>query len=121
MRHARSDYNRIQDPENKIPADEPVFLIRGQDRAAVATIKAYAIFAEREGADPDFVSMVRLWADTMAHWQEAKGLRVKVPDLPTPDSRFPTPTMTCSECATGNLWTVDGKRICDQCGVTSDQ
>lgn len=28
MKHAGEDYNRIQDPENKIPADEPVFLLR---------------------------------------------------------------------------------------------
>lgn len=29
MIHARDDYNRIQDPENKIGKDEPVLLIRG--------------------------------------------------------------------------------------------
>lgn len=26
MLHARDDYNRIQDPENKIPENEPVFI-----------------------------------------------------------------------------------------------
>ena len=31
MKHAREDYNRIQDPAGLIPADEPVFLLRGQD------------------------------------------------------------------------------------------
>jgi hypothetical protein len=32
MFHARQDYNsRIQDSANIIPADEPVFLLRGQD------------------------------------------------------------------------------------------
>jgi hypothetical protein len=36
MRHARADYDRIQDPDGLIPQDEPVFLIRGQDRAAPA-------------------------------------------------------------------------------------
>lgn len=30
MIHARPDYNRIQDPENKIPEDEPVFLLRAK-------------------------------------------------------------------------------------------
>ena len=29
MKHARDDYNRIQDPAGKIPEDEPVFLLRG--------------------------------------------------------------------------------------------
>jgi len=31
MKHAREDYNRIQDPDEKIPDNEPVFLLRGQD------------------------------------------------------------------------------------------
>ena len=35
MKHARSDYQaRIQDVAGLIPADEPVFFIRGQDKAA---------------------------------------------------------------------------------------
>ena len=33
MRHLRADYNRIQDPHNKIGSDEPVFLLRAQDKA----------------------------------------------------------------------------------------
>ena len=82
MQHGRSDYNRIQDPENKIPTDEPVFLIRGQDRAAVATIRAYAIFAEREGADEGFVNMVRAWAMEVQTWQAAHFDCLKLPDLP---------------------------------------
>ena len=39
MKHARPDYDRIQDPEGKIPKDEPVFLLRAQDRTAVPTLK----------------------------------------------------------------------------------
>lgn len=35
MLHARSDYqSRIQDNETKIPTDEPVFLLRAQDKIA---------------------------------------------------------------------------------------
>jgi hypothetical protein len=30
MKHARDDYNRIQDPAGLIPEDEPVFLLRAQ-------------------------------------------------------------------------------------------
>lgn len=36
MRHAREDYNRIQDPAGKIHEDEPVFLMRAQDALFVA-------------------------------------------------------------------------------------
>jgi hypothetical protein len=42
MRHARSDYDRIQDPSGKIPEDEPVFLLRGQDQTAAATVRHWA-------------------------------------------------------------------------------
>jgi hypothetical protein len=39
MIHARDDYNRIQDPMNKIPLLEPVFLLRAQDLFAAACVK----------------------------------------------------------------------------------
>lgn len=42
MKHARKDYDRIQDPENKIPTDEPVFLLRGQDASAARTVRYWA-------------------------------------------------------------------------------
>ncbi len=40
MKHARKDYDRIQDTVGKIPENEPVFLIRGQDLAAPAALRA---------------------------------------------------------------------------------
>ena len=43
MRHAREDYNnRIVDLENKIPKDEPVFLLRGQDVLAPGLLLEWA-------------------------------------------------------------------------------
>lgn len=39
MIHARDDYSRIQDPENKIPEREPVFLLRAQDMTAAAVLR----------------------------------------------------------------------------------
>lgn len=39
MIHARQDYQRIQDPQSKIPADEPVFLLRAQDKTAAAVVR----------------------------------------------------------------------------------
>lgn len=81
MKHARSDYNRIQDPEGKIPEDEPVFLIRGQDGNAPYAIKAWADLAERNGADPAIVQRAREWADVVNGWQIRNGL-AKIPDMP---------------------------------------
>jgi hypothetical protein len=77
MRHARTDYDRIQDPEGKIPEDEPVFLIRGQDIVAGNTLRTWADLAEKAGADPDIVALVRNHAVKMDHWPKKK-----VPDLP---------------------------------------
>jgi len=42
MIHARRDYDRIQDPDSKIPLDEPVFLIRGQDPVGAAVVRYWA-------------------------------------------------------------------------------
>lgn len=39
MIHARNDYQRIQDPTNKIPNDEPVFLLRAQDKTAAEVVR----------------------------------------------------------------------------------
>ena len=77
MRHARSDYNHIQDPSGRILEDEPVFIVRGQDKAAKATLLAWASEAARLGASPEMVARVREWAEVMEAWGTKK-----VPDAP---------------------------------------
>lgn len=42
MIHARTDYDRIQNPENKIERDEPVFLLRAKDKFAPSTVRFWA-------------------------------------------------------------------------------
>ena len=43
MIHARKDYtDRIQDKAKKIPAKEPVFLLRGQDEVGHKAVRAWA-------------------------------------------------------------------------------
>lgn len=78
MKHARDDYNRIQDPAGKIPDDEPVFLLRGQDRAAPGAVRAYAENLEQMGGDPVLVRQSRAQADAMERWQ--REVRCKVAD-----------------------------------------
>lgn len=80
MRHARSDYDRIQDPQGKIPADEPVFLIRGQDVVAPLVVAYWADTAERYGVAPEVVHMVREWAQEISDYQQRMGF--KVADVP---------------------------------------
>lgn len=79
MKHAREDYNRIQDPEGKIPENEPVFLIRGQDLAAPATLYAYAVFAAKNGASDDLITATLQQARRMEKWQ--REVARKTPDL----------------------------------------
>ena len=72
MKHARSDYNRIQDPENKIPEDEPVFLIRGQDMVSAETVRHWAHLNDRAGGDPKLSAQAREQADEMDKWPTKK-------------------------------------------------
>lgn len=78
MEHSRKDYNRIQDPEHKIPEDEPVFLLRAQDSVAADVVRYYAAKAEATGASPEFVQKARDHATKMDAWPVKK-----VPDHPT--------------------------------------
>lgn len=59
-----------------IPADEPVFLVRGQDVAGAATVRAWADLAENAGAKPAIIIAAREHADKMDAWATKK-----VPDL----------------------------------------
>ena len=81
MRHLREDYNRIQDPKGLIPDDEPVFLLRGQDKATPGAIEAWANLVEGMGGDPVLVSHARMWAADIRKWQEQN--TAKVPDAPS--------------------------------------
>lgn len=83
MKHARDDYNRIQDPANKIPEDEPVFLLRAQDALAAETVRHWARLAELSGCR-ELALMAREHADKMDQWP-----RRKRPDLPP---ALPEPT-----------------------------
>jgi len=72
MVHAREDYQRIQDPEDKIPADEPVFMVRAKDKAAAATVEAWANLHEAGGGDKEMADVARAHAQKMREWPEQK-------------------------------------------------
>lgn len=80
MKHARSDYNRIQDPEGKIPEDEPVFLLRAQDVTAPAVVKWWCNLARQHGASENIIEAARSQVDEMIKWQKEHGM--KIPDMP---------------------------------------
>lgn len=80
MKHARSDYDRIQDPENKIPEDEPVFLLRGQDKFAPELLLRWAAKLRLSGGSSLMATLVENHAQEMIAWQKKHGN--KIPDLP---------------------------------------
>ena len=69
MKHARTDYDRIQDPSGKIPDDEPVFLLRGQDKHAAAAVRMYAALVEAASGDRQIIEACRRQADRMDAWR----------------------------------------------------
>lgn len=75
MKHAREDYNRIQDPEKRIGEDEPVFLLRAQDVSAPATLSFWAEENLCNGGDPALSALAKEHADAMTAWQEANGVK----------------------------------------------
>mgnify|MGYP003586848497 CR=1 FL=1 len=82
MLHARSDYNlRIQDSENIIPADEPVFLIRSKDIVSAKAVEVWADLAEKAGASEHIIAAARRQAELMRDYQTKHAESVKVPDM----------------------------------------
>ena len=62
-----------------IPADEPVFLIRGQDAVGGDAVRAWADLAEANGARADILAVARDHAAKMDAWPKKK-----TPDLAPP-------------------------------------
>lgn len=78
MKFTREDYNkRIVDKAGKIPEDEPVFLLRAQDKHAPGTLRFYAKCLEDDG-NIEMAEELRNHARQMIVWQ--KSVRVKAPD-----------------------------------------
>lgn len=84
MRHARKDYERFQDPEGKIPNDEPVFLLRAKDKYAAEAVLAYSqLILEDIQSTPEARKCAQrawTWAEEMRAYGERVG--VKSPDIP---------------------------------------
>lgn len=80
MRHARSDYDSIQDASGRIPSDEPVFLLRASDILAPMAVDAWANMAILKNVDPIMISAAGKQAQLMRKWQTSHGS--KVPDAP---------------------------------------
>jgi len=69
MKHARADYDRIQDPSGKIPDDEPVLLLRGQDISSPETLEFWARLNRLNGGDETLSRLAEQHANEMREWQ----------------------------------------------------
>ena len=65
---------------NKIPDDEPVFILRGRDRAAPGTIRAWAERAKRMGCPTAKWQEAMDCAMAFEEWGRFNEGLVKVPD-----------------------------------------
>ena len=71
MLHARKDYNEsVQDSTGRIPEEEPVFLLRGQDILAPGFVRAYAELYLAGGGDERVYFGLIAHADKMDNWQD---------------------------------------------------
>lgn len=59
--------------------DEPIFVLRAQDKTAPLAVRAWAATAKLVGAGDDKVAEALKTADEMEAWQKANG-RAKLPD-----------------------------------------
>ena len=79
MKFTREDYNRrIVDVDGKIPEDEPVFLLRAQDKFSSSTLKHYCNLLEEEAkitgdeALQEMADELREHARQMLLWKYSK-------------------------------------------------
>lgn len=70
MRHLRSDYQRIQDPAHKIGEDEPVFLLRAQDKAFPDMLLGY-IGYQRAVGNEALASFIERQMPEVHRWRDA--------------------------------------------------
>jgi len=76
MIHARDDYNRIQDPSNIIPEDEPVFLLRAKDKTSPTIVRQWVLEQIKQGSTDKCILVALDWANRMEEWQLTHGCKL---------------------------------------------
>lgn len=77
MKHARPDYDRIQDPAGLIPADEPVMLFRAQDKHFDRVLRFYRDIVMADHGDQNIIDAVDRHLALADMWPKKKA-----PDMP---------------------------------------
>ena len=90
MIHSRKDYNRIQDPLNLIPNDEPVFLLRGKDANIIRTLIHYRDLCNQSGNDfstKEMIESLEVHITRIRNYQKTfqdNGGEIRTADLKNP-------------------------------------
>lgn len=77
MKHAREDYNRIQDPAGLIPEDEPVLLVRAQDKHFGLVARFYQLLVKMDDGDQRIIDAIESHLPLADAWPVKKS-----PDMP---------------------------------------
>ena len=82
MLHARKDYNfRIQDSDHRIGKDEPVFLLRAQDKHMLPMLEHYlSLLSEDDNSNKALTIAVLRHEARVIEWQTHDN--TKEPDTP---------------------------------------
>jgi len=122
MLHAREDYNgRVVDAQQKIPEDEPVFLLRGQDTFSIVALDEYADNVEMMlGENNPIVIGARMQVERFKKWQAEHDH--KDPDMAESDVLV-LDNETCPKCkkTRAESDTDGGPDTCAMCGRHYDK
>lgn len=133
MKHARVDYqDRIVDLDEKIGAEEPVFLLRATDKHMVPMIDTYIDRLKADPiAQPEMVECLVNFRQQIVDWQAKNG--AKTPDIPvatagtgeTSPATDDIPTAICDGCGiavpSNELELVEETHLCLDCRRTEGQ
>lgn len=72
--------NRLVGQSGPIPGDEPIFILRGRDVAAIATLCEYQKRAAYSGADREHLTAINMCIADFRNFSIDHNDRMKVPD-----------------------------------------
>lgn len=64
----------------EIPQDEPIFILRAQDNAAMLSVSEYGFAARQVGASKEFIKEVNDISMDFADWRHNNRDKCKIPD-----------------------------------------
>jgi hypothetical protein len=84
-----SKYGKVTLERGSIPEDEPVFVLRSQDKLAPRLLEYYEMMCKAQGATETQVEAVVRAGEGMRAWQVEHHDRVKLPDTDNGSQTMP--------------------------------